>query len=371
MSNTFIFKKKEKNEEKEAKIKVKKEEKERKKQEKEERIRVKKALQEAKKARLADLKKDKEELYILRKNTVFKILRVIIWTMLCFFFVRGVIVSIRPDPTAKVNSIINDFKANLSTYQNQNDEIMAFAQNFVTEYMTYKAGEEFDYVDRLKPYAVETVTNASYRFPSGASAKVLYAGAYKQTQYSPTQYDVWVMTTVSYTSKEISEDGISSEIATEDNVVLKVPISVNENRYIVEDYPAFVADDQKAAYEKVVYTGKESTSDIKNAVELALSNFFKAYYESDQSVIDYYLSPDADPGKFIGLRGRVSLTGIDGLRVYYSNENSTTDFLALVTVSVKDKSNAIITQHYHLNIVYKDKQYYVVDMDIRSTNLKK
>ena len=366
----FKLKKRDDDEAKVAKKKELQEKKERKKREKEEKLRVKKAVQEAKKARLEDLKKDKEELYVLRKNTFFKVLRFLIWSMLCFFFIKGVIVSIRPDPTAKVNSIINDFKANLNTYQNQNQEILGFAQNFVTEYMTYKAGEEFEYVERLKPYVTDTIINAAYRFPQGSKAKVLYAGAYKQTQYSPTQYDVWVMTTVSYISKTISEDGIASETETEDTVVLKVPVSVDKNKYIVEDYPAFVSDDQKAFYEKQLYTGKESTAEIKNAVELALSNFFKAYYESDQSVIDYYLSPDADPSKFIGLQGRISLEKIEELRVYYSNENSTTDFLALVTLSVKDKNNAVITQHYHLKIIYKDKQYYVVDMDVRNTNLK-
>lgn len=369
MSSTLVFKKKEKNGSKEEKIKAKQEEKERKKLEKEERLRVKKAVQDAKKARLADLKKDKEELYILRKNTAFKVLRILIWSMLCFFFIRGVVVSIRPDPTSKINGIIKKFQEDLSMYQNQNGEIMAFAQNFVKEYMTYEAGEEFDYVDRLKPYASETITNTAYRFPGGSTATVLYSAAYKQTQYSPTQYDVWVLTTVSYTSKMISDDGIASETITEDTVILKVPISVSGNRYIVEDYPAFVADDQKAVYEKKAYTGKESTDEIKNSVELALSNFFKAYYESDQSVIDYYLSPDADSSKFIGLKGRVSFERIDELRVYYRNENSTTDFLSMVTLSVKDKNNAVVTQHYNLHIVYKDKQYYVVDMNVRSTNL--
>lgn len=290
--------------------------------------------------------------------------------MLCFLFVKGVIISIRPDPTVKINGIIRDFQTQLSTYQNQNNEIMAFAQNFVVEYMTYKAGEESDYVDRLKIYATDTITNTAYRFPTGSTAKALYAGAYKHTQYSPTQYDVWVMTTVEYTSQEISDDGIASETATKDTVVLKVPVSIDENKYIVEDYPAFVADNQKATYEKQIYTGKECTAEIKNAVELALSNFYKAYYESDQSIISYYLSPDADTNKFIGLQGRIGFEGIDELRVYYSNESSTTDFLALVTLSVKDKNNTIIAQHYNLNIVYKDKQYYVVDMDIRNTNLR-
>lgn len=315
------------------------------------------------------MKKDKEELYILRKNTFFKVLRFIIWSMLFFFFVRGVIVSIRPDPTAKVNSIIKEFQANLSTYQNQNGEILAFAQNFVKEYMTYQAGEEFDYIDRLKPYATDTITNTAYRFPGGSTSTVLYAEAYKQTQYSPTQYDVWVMTTTAYTTRLVSDDGVASEEQTEDTVILKVPVSISGNRYIVEDFPAFVADNQKADYEKIVYSGKESTAEIKNAVELALTNFFTAYYESDQSVIDYYLSPNADRSKFIGLKGRMVFEEIEELRVY-SNENSTTDFFALVTLSVKDRNNAVMIQHYNLNIVYKDKQYYVLDMDVRSTNLK-
>ena len=74
--------------------------------------------------------------------------------------------------------------------------------------MTYQAGEEFDYIERLKPYATDTITNTAYRFPGGSTSTVLYAEAYKQTQYSPTQYDVWVMTTTAYTTRLVSEDGV-------------------------------------------------------------------------------------------------------------------------------------------------------------------
>ena len=71
----FKLKKKDDDEAKVAKKKELQEKKERKKREKEEKLRVKKAVQEAKKARLEDLKKDKEELYVLRKNTFLKVLK--------------------------------------------------------------------------------------------------------------------------------------------------------------------------------------------------------------------------------------------------------------------------------------------------------
>ena len=37
---------------------------------------------------------------------------------------------------------------------------------------------------------------------------------------------------------------------------------------------------------------------------MAVTSFLKAYYEQDETVIDYYLSQDADRSKFIGLDGR-------------------------------------------------------------------
>lgn len=45
----------------------------------------------------------------LRKNTLLCVGRAILWIMLIFFFVRGVIVTFRPDTLTEAQQVISDF----------------------------------------------------------------------------------------------------------------------------------------------------------------------------------------------------------------------------------------------------------------------
>lgn len=332
------------------------------------------ALAEAKtleKARIADLKKDREELYIIRKNTVLKIVRFFLWSMLFFIFLKGVIVSVRPDPTAEVNNTIAIFKSEFSGYQEQDNEILAFAQNFAVQYLTYESSNEQNYVDRIKEYCTDTISNAGYKFPSGTSATVIYANAYRKEEYSSLQTDVWVLLNVQYTSKETNGEGIVTEVKTLESTILKVPVSMKANHYIIEDLPAYVNDNIKlSGYEQTPYKGKECNSDVTENIKIALTNFYKAYYEQPQEVINYFLSPSADPGQFMGLNSRVSFNRIESIRAYYKNENNTTDFIVILTLSVTDKNGIKMNQNFNLDVILKDNQYYIVGMNTRNTNIK-
>lgn len=342
---------------------------ERKKQKAEKKV----AIAEAKaleKARIADLKKDKEELYIIRKNTALKIVRFFLWAILGFIFIKGVIVSIRPDPTVEVNNTIDTFKSEFSGYQEQDNEILAFAQNFAVQYLTYSSGNETNYAENLKQYCTDTISNAGYKFPSGTSATVIYANAYRKEEYSSTQTDVWVLLNVEYKSKVVNDEGIVSETTSLETTILKIPISMKNNTYIIEDLPAFVNDSIKLnGYQPEQYKGKECNSDVTASIKVALTNFFKAYYEQPQEVINYFLAPAADINQFTGLNGRVSFERISAIRAYYTSETTTTDFLVVITISVTDKNGVQVNQNFNLNVLLKDNQYYIVEMNTRNTNI--
>ena len=51
----------------------------------------------------------------LRKNTLLRIGRALLWIMLIFFFVRGIIVTFRPDTLTEAQQVISDFKKELIT----------------------------------------------------------------------------------------------------------------------------------------------------------------------------------------------------------------------------------------------------------------
>jgi hypothetical protein len=313
---------------------------------------------------------DKDELYIMRKNTFLKVVRGILWLMLIFIFIKGVIVSVRMDPTVEVNKTITNFKKEFSGYKEQDNEVLAFANNFAVEYLTYKAGSEADYANRLRKYAADSIANIGYKFNSGTSSTVVYSQAYRKEEYSDTQTDVWVLLDVEYKSQETAPNGKITEKTTTEKTTLKVPVIMKDNHYIVEDLPAYVNDNIKTSnFTAAAYKGKECTTDITEAIREALNNFYKAYYEEDQSVINYFLAADADKNNFIGLNGRVTFDGIYTIRAYYAAEGTTTQFVVILTLNVIDKNGVRLPQNYNLEVVYKDKQYYVRTMNTRNTNL--
>ena len=109
----------------------------------------------------------------MRKNTLLCVGRAILWIMLIFFFVRGVIVTFRPDTLTEAQQVISDFRKELVTEKKLNNEVLSFAQNFVYEYLTYTAGEEKDYKERLKQYITTTSNVSDTEIYKGAQTAVL------------------------------------------------------------------------------------------------------------------------------------------------------------------------------------------------------
>ena len=101
--------------------------------------------------------------------------------MLIFFFVRGVIVTFRPDTLTEAQQVISDFRKELVTEKKLNNEVLSFAQNFVYEYLTYTAGEEKDYKERLKQYITTTSNVSDTEIYKGAQ-KAVYVQAYRMDQ---------------------------------------------------------------------------------------------------------------------------------------------------------------------------------------------
>lgn len=324
----------------------------------------KKEAKKLKKQQEKALKEEnKENVYGLKKSRSLVFLRAVVWIMLIFVFIKGVIVSLRPDPTKNVNDIIKKFQTNLEEYQNTDSEVFAFAQNFIAEYMTYEKGKEEDYKNRLSFYASEDVYTSKYEFPEGSSSTCLYAGAYRQEKYE-NKLAVYVLANIEYKFTEVSEDNVIIEKTDRETMKFKVPLTVIDEKYIVDNFPVVISDNikiQDFKKEDDEINAIECPKELQDSIELSVTNFFKAYYEEHQNVIDYYLAPEADHNKFLGLNGAVTLESIDKVKAYYENQEQSTDFIVMVSLSVRYKNNTVMKQNYILKTVYKDKQYYIVD----------
>jgi hypothetical protein len=152
---------------------------------------------------------------------------------------------------------------------------------------------------------------------------------------------------------------------------LQAAVFTKNNRYIVEDLPAFVNDSVKLNdYTVSPFAGKECDKSVQTAVLSSLGNFFKVYYEGSQNEIEYYLTPDANRNDFTGLGGLFKYDKIlDTSRVYQTSENNTTPLIALVTVNIIDKSGNVIPQNRNITIVNRDNRYYVQSMNTKIRNI--
>ena len=301
----------------------------------------------------------------LRMARGMKAARVILWAMLVFLCLRGA-VSIAQGGTQSAAVDVGRLRQEIAVERARDAQMLSFAEDFAREYLTYNAGGDQDYRQRISAYAPESLFSA-VRIGSG-SAEAISATAYRHKAYSDTQEDVWVRLTVRYTTREYNATGDTMETSQLHEATLKVPIAFTSDGFIVEDYPAFVTDARKATdYAQESYTGKNAEKETQVAVEAALENFFRAYYAENMSVIRYYLTPDAELDDFFGLSGRVAFQRLAECSVYMSEESDA--LLAIVGVEVADVSGLVVMQRFHVELEPQDGQIHVRSINIRSKNI--
>lgn len=313
-------------------------------------------------------RKKEEPVYVLRQNRGMKVARIVFWVMLIFIFIRGVATIFKPDNDDVVKKLIQDFKADYSEFSNQNAEVMAFAQCFAKEYLTYQVRGETDYKQRLTPYVTSAFLNNAINDCKG-TARATYVEAYRVEEYSENQVDVYVLAEMEYESRILGEDGrtYTTEISTS-QIVLKVPVYMQDNFYIVENLPLMVTDSQLlTGYKVPEYTGTALSEEKTDKVTISVKNFLKAYFEQDDSVINYYLSGIADKEDFSGLDGRFSFIEIETINCYQEEGG---DIICLVTFKIKDTENNVeMLQKINLFMQESGGKFYINSMDTRTGNL--
>lgn len=337
-------------------------------------------IKEEKKAKKPKKRKD----HTLRKNTAAKFLRFVLWGMLIFLTVRGIVTIARPDQTEMIKEQMKQLESNTNAEIQQNMEILSFAEEFVREWQTYT--DEAEFKSRLASYVVPAVLEEQDIHDFISTSKVTYVNAYRQEAYSADHYDVYVeVTSVNTRLVEVEpETGVENAAPTQEpeartetvnretTKVLKVPVQVTEDKkYIAEGVP-LVVDDQEylpGKYQKddVQLEGIEDVSVYQETI----TNYLKAYFSESTSVVEYYLSPEAPKEKLYGFSdpGSVVLVSVDEVRAY---RKSAKEVLCLVKYRIQD----LVTQEVSLqrcNMSLDDSEVgrlYIKDMSTKTFNLK-
>lgn len=322
----------------------------------------------------------------LKKNTTAKILRFVLWGMMAFLFVRGMVAILKPDQTEALQTWIKELETNTQKNIAQNTEILSFTEDFVQEWFTYTNEDEFK--GRLAPYVVPAVMEQQNIHDFKSTSKVTRTNAYRTEQYAAGHFDVYVSVTHTNTKlvtveqettgnvkkkTEVKESTAKQEAVTvESSEILKVPVQLTEDdRYIIEGIPLIVNDVEylPGQYQKVDVS-LEKIEDVSLYQE-TITNYLRAYYSEAQSVTDYYLSVDAEKEKLFGFteQGKVELLTVKEVKAY---RKAAGEVLCLVTYQIRNN----VSQAENLqqcNILLDDREMgrlYIKDMDTKLFNLR-
>ncbi len=314
---------------------------------------------------------ERPEAYVMKKNTMMKTLRIVLWVILLFVFMRGVVSCLQRDSAREAGQIIQDFREEFAEYKDDSAELMGFAQNFAREYLTYERRREDDYAQRIRPYVSDDVYSRAGELTGfQGKAEAAYVQAYRKENYSENQYDIYVLADVAYELEEVAErDGeeIINTTVRNQTVTLKIPIFAENGKYVVEGIPMIVNDSMKmTGYSVPAFSGAAVTDGRVSLVTEAVTSFLTAYYEQDQNVIEYYLTNDADRTKFSGLSGRYTFHKMEQVKCFETEGN----IICLVEFKVADAENGnYLMQSMNLTVVQNGDRYYIRDLNTKTGHL--
>lgn len=299
----------------------------------------------------------KEKNYVLRKTQGMVAARIVLWGIIGFIFVRGVIACLQPSDAKQVEQTINNFKRDFAEFKGDNEEMMAFAQNFAKEYLTYYEQDKEGYKARIRPYVSDRLYGMADSLSSfQTNAKATYVAAYRKEQYSQNQYDVYVLAEVNYGNLI-------------DTTTLRIPIYAKGGAYIVEGIPMVVKDSLLlAGFKATDYAGTPVTEAESVSIQVSVNNFLKAYYEENADILEYYLAGDADRSHFTGLYGRYAFKQLNGIKCYREPGQESIIVLADVTIEDTDNGN-LMPQEFNLTVVNENGRYYIRDINTKVKNL--
>ncbi|MDK2919618.1 MAG: hypothetical protein PWQ37_2351 [Candidatus Petromonas sp.] len=308
------------------------------------------------------------------KNKTFKLKTVIfqrigkglLWTLVVFLILRGIGTLFEGDETVSAKEMINELIKTKEYKERVEYEATSFAEGFVYEYMTTSRDSE-DYLNRLKKYIPTYLYSLADKVNNETATKVLEANAYKIDWISENQLNVSVRAKVEYTSFEKQEDGREPKVVKLSNVYIKVPVTEKDGKYLVEDYPAFLPEPQKADIKFNFYSGEGVDGETSKEIEGVLENFFKTYYSGNSGEISYYM---VDNVKIKGTEGRFKLNKVEEVRSYNLNKEGT-EIFSIVRLTIIDSiSSREFEQRFNVNLIRKDNRLYIKDFDVRTGNFK-
>lgn len=319
----------------------------------------------------------RDTLAIIKTETRAKVLRIILYILLGFIFIRGAVTLVRASPESELVTAQKSFLQNVDNNTSKQVLVSSFAEGFIKNYCTYKKKDEAAYKLRLEPYTgAELAADITGGIKLVDDADAVYTQTLYLEKISESQYNVTVMADVLYTkyptatastlpTGEIIPPEALNSFVQKQTIYYKVPVYFNENHCMIEDYPIITVQPAPSAYTKNNITLSEVTDGRKAEIKTLANDFTKALFEESQNKINYYLADVQSTNNFEALQTTMKYMGIQDILVY---EAAPDKYLAVVTIKTADINGSVFQQRFTLSIVKKDR--YLIDaLMLRTHNL--
>ncbi|WP_324825087.1 conjugal transfer protein [Sinanaerobacter sp. ZZT-01] len=301
------------------------------------------------------IKESLEAVERIRSDRLMKIGRILLWVVILFLLVKGVIGILSPSSESRLQNIVTDYQQKAELRETNQIRAASFAESFAYEYYTFSGKMNSDYEKRVSSYLAK---NLEYKAPvAGEVAATVKQATATQIRYlSDTQMDIDVHLVVDYTPLK---EGAS---ATQKNIYLRVPVTMNkQGGYAVTSLPSYVPQIRAANIDPVdSYDGEQVATKQVQSIKDTLNSFFTSYYEGSKTELSYYLSSGSNVTA--GIEGTVQYKKIDYITAYQDPQSK--EYLVDATITLSDEMQPM-QQRLFLRLQAAKGRYYIKNISTR------
>lgn len=318
-----------------------------------------------------DLAEDlNNELNNTKKNNLvrimpFRIARGFLWGLIAILCIRGTVSIFKGNQGDEIEKKNKKFLEKLEQESSLEVKAYSFAEDFSRDYFTRYPNSPQDFENRIKKYTTEQLAK---EMNNGTYSEIFDASAFYFEKYSENQVNVSVKARVRvYTPKagqeEVPQDAWQYDTNLTDYYIT-IPIVYDEDlNMAVDDLPVMTAPQTLASFKNNEFSGTTETNpDVVNKINDSLTQFFKAYYEQNQTQIDYFL---VDGATILGTGQKFTLNNIDRTSIYKLKDK---EFLAIVNLNIDSYSNPL-KQGFNVTVVQEGDKFLVKSLEPRTTNI--
>ncbi len=318
-----------------------------------------------------DLAEDlNKELNNTKKNNLvrimpFRIARGFLWGLIVILCIRGTVSIFKGNQGEEIEKKNKKFLDKLEQESSLEVKAYSFAEDFARDYFTRYPNSPQDFENRIKKYTTEQLAK---EMNNGTYSEVFDASAFCFEKYSENQVNVSVKARVRvYTPKagqeEVPQDAWQYDTNLTDYYIT-IPIVYDKDlNMAVDDLPVMTAPQTLASFKNKEFSGTSETNpDVVNKINDSLTQFFKAYYEQNQTQIDYFL---VDGATILGTGQKFTLNNIDRTSIYKLKDK---EFLAIVNLNIDSYSNPL-KQGFNVTVVQDGDKFLVKSLEPRTSNI--